>query len=193
MVQLPALGLGAYDVTDMDQNGFVIVAGEAAEGAYVSAAVARVHVASKSVVSFLLPEPTDGMSLDAASNAYNVNQAGTIVGAANVFEGALDNNHRVSKPCRWLPDGNGYRHQQLPLLVGHNDGEVRNIHELGWMIGIGTLNVTGSAAIWSPNGLDVFAVESALPPDSGWSRMSVESINNLKQIVGSRHGREKHP
>ncbi len=185
VVQLPALSLGAYDVTNTDVNGFVIVAGEAAEGAYVSAAVAKIHVASKAVVSFLLPEPTDGMSLDADSNAYNVNQAGTIVGSASVFEGAIDNDHRVGKPCRWLPDGNGYRHQQLPLLAGESYGVVSNINDLGWMIGRCGTGANSSAALWSPNGTEVFAVELALPADSGWSRMSVESINNLNQIAGS--------
>ena len=135
VIELPALGR-AVQVTNADASGNVIVAGEGSEGAYVTAAVAKVNVLKKTVVSFLLPEPTDGMALDGGSNAADMNQQGIIVGGADVFEGPIDNNHRVGKPCRWLPAGEGYQYQLLPLLEGDNWGG-RDVHQRlgldGWI------------------------------------------------------------
>ena len=104
VIELPAMSVRAYQVTNVDSQGFVTVVGEGAESGYVTAAVARVHVATRAVTSSLLPEPTDGMSLDADSNAHDINAQGIIVGSASVFAGPIDNNHRISKPARWLPD-----------------------------------------------------------------------------------------
>ncbi len=188
VIELPAMSVRAYQVTNVDSQGFVTVVGEGAESGYVTAAVARVHVATRAVTSSLLPEPTDGMLLDADSNAHDINAQGIIVGSASVFEGPIDNNHRISKPARWLPDASaptGYRHQQLPLLSGHRYGSVQEINDTGWMVGFCQTEVSGQTTLWSPSDANPRALQSVLPPDSGWSELSVEDINNENEIVGT--------
>ena len=183
VIELPALGR-AVQVTNADASGNVIVAGDETEGAYGTAAAAKVNVLKKTVVSLLLPEPTDGMAPDAGSSAADVNQLGVIVGGADVFEGAIDNNHRVSKPCRWLPAGDGYQYQLLPLLNGDNWGGVMSINDSNWMVGNSSTTTSGEAVIWPPAGDQVYSLESALPANSGWSQVWPDEINNRNEIVG---------
>jgi hypothetical protein len=172
-------------ITDVTANGSITVIGGGSEAGYGSAAVAKVNLATKAVTSFLLPEPTDGLASDAASSAYDVNGAGTIVGLAVVFDGPIQNNVRINKPCRCVPQGAGYRYEQLPVLAGNFHGTVFEINDAGWMIGICGTDTTGEPAIWTPDGREVLPLEAALPVDSGWSNLGVESINNHNQIVGT--------
>ena len=105
-----------------------------------------------------------------------------------MFEGPIDNDHRISKPARWLPDASaptGYRHEQLPLLSGHRYGYVYEINDAGWMVGFCQTEVSGQTTLWSPDGPTPRALQSVLPLDSGWSELSVEDINNENQIVGT--------
>ena len=190
VVSLPVVDR-SYKVTNVDANGYVTVIGNGSESGnngstYASAAFARVHVPTRTAAGALLPEPTDGLAVDAGSTAYDVTASGVIVGTASVFEDGDTTNH-VSKPIRWVPNGASFSYELLPLQPGDRFGTVNAINEAGWMVGYsGDDPDIRHETLWSPEGT-AFDLLSLLPAGSGWTALYVDDINNLFELVGHGH------
>jgi uncharacterized membrane protein len=101
-----------------------------------------------------------------------------------VFAGPIDNNNRVHKPARWVPDGAGYRFEFLPLLDGDSSGYVRAITEAGVMVGGTSEGVDYHPAVWSADGATVTDLNSLLPEDSDWLLVVASDINDNGLVVG---------
>ncbi len=154
----------AIDISNQDAAGRCWVVGSGVEGNYVAAMAAQVDKTGLELMKYL-PEPDRDVVLpggdtffNGGSGANDVNDAGDIVGGADVYDPDLANHEfRIYQPALWINDGTGeFEYQHLPLLAGDNHGEASGINNSRYAVGYTGVFVpssglvTQSAVLWDP-------------------------------------------
>ncbi|WP_083682660.1 DUF3466 family protein [Archangium sp. Cb G35] len=120
-----------------------------------------------------------------ASQAYDVNDAGTVVGSAVV--GATSGGSPIYNAFIWS-DGTIRSLGTLPGLPVAVHSEAKGINSEGWVVGYvgqfygNTTLGTAAAVVWL--GERIHDLNSVLPPNSGWTLLSAEDINTRGDITG---------
>lgn len=118
---------------------------------------------------------------DSFSQAYAINEASVIVGAA--VAGQTASGTDITQAVRWLVDGNGVSLQALGSL-GRTFSEAKDINDAGQIVGSAT-NTAGlpqRAFLWQ--GGTMFDLNSFIDAASGFTLATAEGINERGDIVG---------
>ncbi|NVJ00720.1 DUF3466 family protein [Myxococcus sp. AM009] len=120
-----------------------------------------------------------------ASQAHDVNDAGTVVGSAVV--GATSGGSPIYNAFVWS-DGTIRSLGTLPGLPDAIHSEAKGVNAEGWVVGYvgqfhgNTTLGTASAVAWL--GEQIHDLNSVLPAGSGWTLLSAEDINARGDITG---------
>ena len=142
VVEIPLRGY-PLAMSETNANNDITVAISSAEAGSVSAAYARVNLATRTVVdSGYLPEPLFvggryGEVTNGASEAFEVNNFGEIVGYARAFDPTLppEVDPSPSRAALWTPADQGYSLELLPSLDPAADTRAYGINNLGEVVG----------------------------------------------------------
>lgn len=120
-------------------------------------------------------------STTAFSEAFAVNSNNIAVGVG--VNGATPSGTSIRRAVRWeLADG-------IPIMVelgslGRTFSEAKDINEDGQIVGFAT-NISGSPQLaWLWDDGQILDLNSLIDPESGWTLLSAEAINDHGDIVG---------
>lgn len=119
---------------------------------------------------------------DSFSEAFAINDAGVVVGAA--VNGTTGSGTSIRRPVRWMPGAGGlYSIEDLGSL-GFTFGDAKDINDAGQIVGSLT-NISGLSqrAFLFDNGV-MYDLNNLIPAGSGWTLTSAEGINDAGDIVG---------
>jgi len=171
-----------------EKQGSVVVAINATDAGFGSAAFCRIDAVNPSVVDQgFLPEPPfvdsdNDEFTNGGSSAIDVNDNGIIVGRASTFEDDPNYGGTDINPGRgivWTPIGDGYEYELLPTL-NLAESQANGINSVGEIVG----SSDSRAVYWNGVTHEIDDLNTSFTQTLGWDLVEANDINNQGMVVG---------